>query len=356
MTTDVMAITTTSSATRPMSVPILEEFSAPLLRPPHPVLWTGRTPVAVDPLTLNGRINGYLPFRKPRGRCWLRLTGPSLWFFAAEALGFTVSVALCPRGAFADVMREFFPSVTIRPPAVGRVSSAKGKGSHCDVVFGDWSAVGELPGYWLRCLPTPHVLCCSPSRPHRLPTYPGWSFVRHTFAHSDMGGATDRSDSLILATPTRLRPMLRVSPLLRVQPSLPSQPWAPLRGSLDPVTSAEPAGPPDTGHLVQCAVLRVGSDVCPFGLFPHAHPTAVVRVPCVYNKPTRWGRRSLTPGELAALMDVPILLQNDLVKMDRRSVLSQLGGVVPGKTLLLGGDFLLGNFIRGGVVHFEECW
>ena len=115
-----------------------------------------------------------------------------------------------------------------------------------------------------------------------------------------------------------------------------------------------PAGIFESVHV--SPVLRVGSDVCPFGLFPHAHPTAVVRVLCVYNKPTRWGRRPLNSGELAALMDVHILLQNYLVKMERLSVLSQLGGVVPGKTLLLGGDFLLGNFIRGGVVHFEERW
>ena len=47
-------------------------------------------------------------------------------------------------------------------------------------------------------------------------------------------------------------------------------------------------------------------------------------------------------------MDVPILLQNYLVKMNRLPVLSQLGSVVLGKTLLLGGDFLLGDFIRGG--------
>ena len=74
-----------------------------------------------------------------------------------------------------------------------------------------------------------------------------------------------------------------------------------------------------------------------------------VRVPCVYNYPP-WGIRKLTINELDTLWDVPLLLQEKLEELDKKSLLVQFLSSVPGKTLLLASDYLKSFRIRGGLV------
>ena len=78
-------------------------------------------------------------------------------------------------------------------------------------------------------------------------------------------------------------------------------------------------------------------------------------VRCVYNKPTFWGIRCLNPSELANLWDVPLLVQEFAAQAgpDFHVLLHSFRESVPGKTLLLGIDYLLSIFLRGGVV-FES--
>ena len=86
------------------------------------------------------------------------------------------------------------------------------------------------------------------------------------------------------------------------------QPWIPLQAALQPVTSATPAAKPQAPEARKAIVYRDGLEVLPFGLFPAARPTSLVRVPCVFNTPVQWGVRRLTQEEAATLWDVPLLL------------------------------------------------
>ena len=84
----------------------------------------------------------------------------------------------------------------------------------------------------------------------------------------------------------------------------PQHPWAPVLASINPVLSATPASAPDKVTLATPHVLKLGLEVMPYGLFPSASLGALVRVKCVFNKPTFWGTRPLSAAELANLWDV----------------------------------------------------
>ena len=85
----------------------------------------------------------------------------------------------------------------------------------------------------------------------------------------------------------------------------PVQTWQPCSKSIDPLVSASPAEAEDKPTSTVDKVYWRGDVVLPWGLFPSARPSSVVRVPCVFNLPPRWGRRLLTGYELAALWDAP---------------------------------------------------
>ena len=53
-------------------------------------LWMGQLQVMQHDHALNGLVTGYLPLRKRRGRCHIRLRSAALCFFVAAALGFEV--------------------------------------------------------------------------------------------------------------------------------------------------------------------------------------------------------------------------------------------------------------------------
>ena len=83
-----------------------------------------------------------------------------------------------------------------------------------------------------------------------------------------------------------------------------------------------------------------------YGLFPAEHMGKRVRLTCVYNSP-QWGIRQLTVNELATLWDVPLLLQEKLEELNKKSLLVQFFSSVPGKTLLLASDYMISSRIRG---------
>ena len=61
---------------------------------------------------LNGLVTGYLPLRKRRGRCHIRLGTAALSFFVAAALGFEVVHARLPLSPFESAMKALFPSTS----------------------------------------------------------------------------------------------------------------------------------------------------------------------------------------------------------------------------------------------------
>ena len=86
----------------------------------------------------------------------------------------------------------------------------------------------------------------------------------------------------------------------------------------------------------------------PWGLFLSARPSSVVRIPCVFNLPTRWSRHLLTGYELAALWDAPGNFKEWACQTNNEFVLALLASSTPGKILTYGGDFLYASCIRGG--------
>jgi len=87
--------------------------------------------------------------------------------------------------------------------------------------------------------------------------------------------------------------------------------------------------------------------VAPFGLFPAGAVSSLVTCWCVRNKPSYYCVRRLEPKELANRWDVPLLVQEYATGLNLLPLLTAFLGTVPGKTLLLGSDFLVAYFLRG---------
>ena len=155
----------------------------------------------------------------------------------------------------------------------------------------------------------------------------------------------------MMCTLCLLLPTDRVSDVA-IQHLLPDEGWSSLEGCVDSVNSATAAPdeprPPASLQQEEGRVIWRGGDLLPWGLFPANRRDATVRVRCVYNKPTFWGQRQLLAGELAALWDVPILWRDWAVKWGLDAVLRAFTDSVPGKCLVLGGDYLLTSCVRGG--------
>ena len=206
-------------------------------------------------------------------------------------------------------------------------------------MVGNASAMPEPDaGYWSQRV-VPHLV--SVGRWEVVPACPSgdWrSFVR-TCQHSTMGGATDALCSLCLFLPSS-----RVANCAMQHP-LPTQGWSSLDGCVDPVTSArdvpEERPPPASPQQREGRLVWKGGDLLPWGLFPSDRREVMVRVRCVYNKPSGWGRRRLTVEELAALWDVPILWREWAGRTGLNGLLQAFTDSVPGKCLVLGGDYLL---------------
>ena len=315
----------------PLVASIIKEFAIPLS------LWTGRiAPVSISH-ALNGAVSGYISARKTRGTCAIISLAPSLWFFVAESLGFCVTHAWSDDCEFVAAMQSCFPTVVFE-------SEARHVGGHnVDIVVGDYEglctiAENLLSAYW-RWQTCPHLLVSSDNSQVTVPTT--WTVHSETFCHAEMGGSTDGSDILHLCLP------LHLATVRPPYPPLPSQPWTPMEASVNSVTSATPALPPSVSGTQSPAVSWSGLEIMPFGLFPSSHKSARVRVRCVFNVPSKWGSRSLTVPELSALWDVPILLQDRVLREFSTGLLHRFTQGVPGKTLLLGSDYLLSSRIRG---------
>lgn len=204
-------------------------------------LWTGRRSTIQDPLSLNGRINGHLPNRPKRGSCFVILTRPSLWCFGADSLGYSVSWARCPHLPFLNTMSRFFPLAQF----VQEGLLGPGSLPQPDLVVGDTGAFETSPWYWDRAPRVPHILSVTSLVPLRCP--PTWRSYQHSFLHQQMGGATDKTDELLVIAPSsRWIP----SPTF---PAFPVQPWSPARACINDVTSAGVADDPGPDHEFVCS-------------------------------------------------------------------------------------------------------
>lgn len=253
----------------------------------------------------------------------------------APALGFTIVQAEVKDEQFSSAMTALFPHIRFSKPG----SRKRGRSMEVDLIFSTSSSVPHpRQSYWSHSC-TPHILSWDDGCAFDTP--PGWSQLHHKIAHSTVGGSTDASHSLSLLLPpgALFRPMIDIA--------LPSQPWVPVEAAIDSRIGAKAAAPLPRPVQRSAEVVWEGDHVSPYGLFPADSVGAVVRVPCVFL-PDGWGSRALRPAELATLWDVPLLLQEWCRDNDMACLLTSLLSAVPGKTLLLGGDFLISHTFRGG--------
>ena len=212
------------------------------------------------------------------------------------------------------------------------------------MVLGNMSALPPFKSKYWTTTEAPHMVSIDVDEVSYLdeePT-PGWQLFTQRFRHSQWGGGTDAE--AILAV---LAPHAKVT-LHPLDTAPPVQTWRPCSESLDPLVPASPAKAEDKPASKVAKVYWRGADVLPWGLFPSAHATSVVRVPCVFNLPTRWGRRLLTGFELAALWDAPDTFKEWARQTNNEFVLALLASSTPGKILTYGGDFLYSSCIGGG--------
>lgn len=95
--------------------------------------------------------------------------------------------------------------------------------------------------------------------------------------------------------------------------------------------------------------MAVGTAACgpTMGSFPYHLPSVLV-ITAAQRSPTGWGLRRLTLRERAALSDVPILVQDSLVRSGRDQPMLLFTQSPPGKLLSLGTDVLVSGVVRGG--------
>ena len=118
-------------------------------------LWSGRRAARADPRHCDlPLLNGYFPYRPPRGTCEIRGLSPNLWFAVVPALGFWISSLRFPDGPFVDLCGAVCPGASIVAATPRRCNRLP------DVVFLDLLSLPSVArlatSYW-RAWAVPHV-------------------------------------------------------------------------------------------------------------------------------------------------------------------------------------------------------
>ncbi|EJK72702.1 hypothetical protein THAOC_05737, partial [Thalassiosira oceanica] len=252
------------------------------------------------------------------------------------------------------------------PPNWWRKGSACMGGSNKSVVavFLDYKGVftfasrGDPGQYWARWT-VPHVFFAPVSWSIGPPR--GWEARSLVLSHDELGGSTTASWSLVAWYP----PGHDSPPPVQCPP----QPHAPLSTRLGDGEWAAPCPPPLPPASYPRSVVHSedGGAVLGCGLFPHDRLDQPVECACRFS-PTGFGRRAVTPLEMAALWDVSILVTDRISAMTTfRGLIRALGATPPAKFLQFGADRLITGGFRGGsseglvvdrpsiAVDSEEC-
>ena len=284
-------------------------------------------------------MNGSFKHRGTRGNCMVINSSPSLWPFVVRALGFDLASMTTKDVIFRSVVGEVYPQAV-----------NESEPTNVQAVFGCASDFAALPrDHWIQHR-VPHVCTLPHNKP--LPFIRGWRSAQSTFAHSQLGGLTTGSFALgVLIPQERWKDALHPA-------RFPRQASSSLWNVMD---STVPAAPVRDATVLQQLELRspdcdqpqfvgAGRWLDPRGIAPcRGLETMRVLAPCVRNR-VKWGVRQLTPAELGSVFDVPLLMQDRILRMGTEGVtlMRSLCGQHPGKVLHLGGDHLLSLYCRGG--------
>ena len=291
-------------------------------------LWSGRWDALADPRHCDlPLLNGYFPYRPPRGTCEIRGLSPNLWFAVVPALGFWISSLRFPDGPFVDLCGAVCLGASILAATPRRCNRLP------DVVVLDLlllPLVSRLATTYWRAWAVPHIFFVwgedmdseAPGDRGRLAQVaprppPGWTVRDVGLTHCEAGGLTSGSWRLVVwYPPSRSAP----SPA-----PLDPLPWFPIRSSVLDRLAATPVraclAPADS--LPVAAVVCLATDcvsggreagvgvVHQWGLFPASALSTPVLLSTV-GSITGLGVRPLSWPELAALWDVPILISDCL--------------------------------------------
>ncbi|EJK63934.1 hypothetical protein THAOC_15381 [Thalassiosira oceanica] len=311
-------------------------------------LWTGRLDPVEAPHAATGLLRGFLTSRGHRGRCEVRGHVPNLWPFVLHGLGFTVAGLRFRDKLFLESLRAAgFGAQEL--PSTGQWWRRRAKRVSTDVeaVFLDHEGVASFirqggeqgSGYW-SVWKVPHVFYARQT--WSAPPPDGWEARSLTMSHDELGGSTTASWSLVAWYP----PGHDSPPPIQCPP----QPHAPLSTRLGDGEWAEPCPPPlpPASYPREVVYSEDGGAVLGCGLFPHDRLDQPVECACRFS-PTGFGRRAVTPLEIAALWDVSILVTDRISAMTTfRGLIRALGATPPAKFLQFGADRLLTGGFRGG--------
>ena len=175
-------------------------------------LWSGRRAALADPRHCDlPLLNGYFPYRPPRGTCEVRGASPNLWFAVVPALGFWIASLRFPDGPFVDLCGAVCPGASIVAATPRRCNRLP------DVVFLDLLSLPSVArlatAYW-RAWAVPHVFFVwggdtdsgAPGGRGRLAQVapqppPGWTVRDVGLTHCEAGGATSGSWRLMVWYP-----------------------------------------------------------------------------------------------------------------------------------------------------------
>ena len=239
-------------------------------------------------------VRGFLKYWTPRGCCEIRGAGPSLWFAAAQASGFTISTIRCTYETFGALIKPFCGSPRVLSACPRRFNTLP------DVVFSDLGSLPWGPGsgkYWEGWRTTHVFFCLGLDTDTVGASPPGWMARSVSLSHCEAGGATSGHWTVVAWYP----PLMPFSEPLPVVP----QSWFPLFSyAKDQERVTAHLCMPDGGVAV-ARVVRVEGLIQDWGLFPASDLAAKVLVQCSFS-PSGYGHRSLSGTELGALWDIPI--------------------------------------------------
>ena len=167
-------------------------------------LWSGRRAALADTRHCDlPLLNGYFPYRPPRGTCDVRGALPNLWLAVVPALGFRIASLRFPDGPFVDLCGAVCPGASIVAATPRRCNRLP------DVVFLDLLSLPSVArlatSYW-RAWAVPHVFFVwggdtdseAPGGRGRFAQVaprppPGWTVRDVGLTHCEAGGSTSGS-------------------------------------------------------------------------------------------------------------------------------------------------------------------
>ena len=259
-------------------------------------------------------------------------SSPSMWPFVVRALGFDLASMTTKDAVFRTVVGDAYPRAIANEDT-----------SDVQAVFGSAADFAALPRVHWQQHRVPHVYTIDSGK--LLPSMRGWRGAQSVFSHSNLGGLTTGAFSMgVLVPQDRWRDVQQ-------QTQFPRQASSSLWTVMDSTVSAAPVRdasvldslqqrPPNCDHP---QFIGPGRGLDPRGIAPgRGLETMRVLAPCVRNR-VKWGVRQLTPAELGSVFDIPLLMQDRMLRMGHAGerLIRSLCGQHPGKVLHLGSDHLL---------------